>query len=72
MAKCSFCGKDESAHKGLHLIRNEGIVSYFCSSKCRKNALKLRRDKRKVRWTEAFHIVREKARTKVSAGEKSV
>ncbi|MEK6813050.1 MAG: 50S ribosomal protein L24e, partial [Nanoarchaeota archaeon] len=39
MSKCSFCGRDEEAYKGLHLIRNEGVVSYFCSSKCRKNAL---------------------------------
>ncbi|MEK6854687.1 MAG: 50S ribosomal protein L24e [Nanoarchaeota archaeon] len=64
MTKCIFCGKEERAHKGIHLIKNEGTIAYFCSSKCRKNALKLKRDKRKVRWTEAFHITRDKARTK--------
>jgi ribosomal protein L24E len=32
------------------------------------NALKLKRDKRKIRWTEAFHEVRAKA--KVRAKEK--
>ena len=54
MTKCSFCGREESPHKGLHLIKNDGSINYFCSSKCRRNALNLRRDKRKVHWTEAF------------------
>jgi len=62
MTKCVFCGKEEYSFKGQHLIRNIGAVDYFCSSKCRNNALKLKRDKRKVRWTEAFHIARDKAR----------
>lgn len=67
MVKCFFCGRDESPHKGLHLIRNDGTVSYFCSSKCRKNTLNLKRDKRKIKWAEAFHIAREKARVKEAA-----
>ncbi len=62
MTKCTFCGKDSSPHKGLHLIKNVGVIDYFCSSKCLKNATKLKRDKRKVRWTEAFHLTREKGR----------
>ena len=64
MTKCTFCGKDEHPHKGMHLIKNTGTVTYFCSAKCRRNAIKLKRDKRKVRWTEAFHEKREKARAK--------
>jgi large subunit ribosomal protein L24e len=62
MTKCVFCGKDETPFKGQHLIKNAGVVDYFCSSKCRNNSIKLKRDKRKVRWTEAFHITRGKAR----------
>lgn len=71
MTKCVFCGKDESPHKGIHLIKNEGVVSYFCSNKCKKNTLKLKRDRRKVRWTEAFHATREKARARAKEAEKS-
>lgn len=67
MVKCVFCGKEELAHKGVHLVRNTGSVDYYCSSKCRVNANKLKRDKRKVRWTEAFHITREKSRAKAKA-----
>ena len=54
MVKCSFCGKEEYAFKGLHLIKSDGSIAYFCSSKCRFNALKLGRDKRKIKWTSAF------------------
>ena len=54
MVKCFFCGKDGNSFKGIHLIKNDGTIAYFCSSKCRKNALKLKRDKRRVRWTAAF------------------
>ncbi len=60
MVKCSFCGKEQDDHKGVFLMKNDGTSSYFCSSKCRKNQLKLKRDKRKIRWTEAFHIFRAK------------
>lgn len=69
MVKCGFCGKEEDFHKGIHLIRNEGVVSYFCSSKCRRNALNLKRDRRKVRWTEAFHVRREKVRERMKEAE---
>lgn len=67
MTKCIFCGKDEQPHKGVHLIMNSGTVKYFCSSKCRKNSQDLFRDKRKIRWTEAFHETREKARARAKA-----
>jgi large subunit ribosomal protein L24e len=66
MPKCTFCGKQEQQHKGLSLIKNDGTVSYFCSSKCRKNSA-LKRDSRKIRWAEAFHISRDKAREKEAA-----
>lgn len=56
MVKCVFCGKDEDSFRGLHLLKNDGSVAYYCSGKCRKNALKLGRDKRRVKWTEAYKI----------------
>lgn len=56
MVKCNFCGKDELPLHGVHYITNLGNVDYYCSSKCRKNSLKLKRDKRKLKWTEAYRI----------------
>ena len=72
MVKCIFCGNEEDAFKGLHLLKNDGSVAYFCSSKCRKNALKLKRDKRKLKWTSAFHEVRAKVNQKAQEAQKPV
>jgi large subunit ribosomal protein L24e len=69
MVKCVFCGREEYSFKGIHVIKNTGTVNYFCSSKCRKNSEKLGRDKRNVRWTEAFHATRDKTRAKESAAQ---
>lgn len=60
MVKCVFCGKEEHYFKGINLIGNDGNVNFFCSGKCRKNALKLKRDKRKLKWTEAHTTERHK------------
>jgi large subunit ribosomal protein L24e len=67
MVKCVFCGKEEYSFKGIHVIKNTGTINYYCSSKCRKNSEKLGRDKRKVRWTEAFHATRDKIRARAEA-----
>ena len=48
-------------------MKNDGTSNYYCSHKCLMNHLKLKRDKRKIRWTEAFHITREKKRSKEAA-----
>jgi large subunit ribosomal protein L24e len=65
MTKCVFCGKEEHDFKGVHLIKNDGTIDFYCSSKCRKNALKLKRDKRKIKWTQIY-----KTGLKVNAARK--
>ncbi len=47
---CSFCGKSIPAGTGLMYVKNDGSILYFCSSKCKKNMLKLRRDPNKLKW----------------------
>ncbi len=72
MVKCTFTGREEHAHKGVHLIKNDGSVEYYSSSKAIRNALKLKRDKRKIKWTEAYRINRAKivaAESKENVGE---
>ena len=72
MVKCIFCGKEEHEFRGLHLMKNDGNIAYFCSSKCRKATLKLGRDKRKIKWTESYRIAYDKAEAKkVIAAEKA-
>lgn len=75
MTKCSFCGFEQNPVFGLHLINNDGTISYFCSSKCRKNNLHLKRDKKKLKWTEAHGIAyaalqAKEQRAQVKAAEK--
>ena len=60
MVKCSFTGKEEHPFKGIHLIKNDGSVEFYSSSKAMKNALKLKRDKRKLKWTDAYHAERQR------------
>jgi large subunit ribosomal protein L24e len=52
--KCSFCGKEIPKGTGKMLIKNDGKILYFCSRKCEKNMIILKRDPKKIKWTEEF------------------
>lgn len=60
LARCVFCGKEYEDFTGTYLIKNDGTMNYYCSLKCRKNHLKLGRDKRKLKWTTSFYESRER------------
>ncbi|MCD6563541.1 MAG: 50S ribosomal protein L24 [Thermoproteales archaeon] len=49
--KCSFCGRVIQPGTGLMYVRNDGSILRFCSSKCYKSMLKLRRNPKKLKWT---------------------
>ncbi|HEC94754.1 MAG TPA: 50S ribosomal protein L24e [Thermoplasmatales archaeon] len=51
---CSFCGNEIEPGTGKLYIRKDGTVYHFCSSKCQKNLLKLKRIPRKVRWSRLY------------------
>jgi large subunit ribosomal protein L24e len=48
--KCSFCNRDIEPGTGMSYVQKTGKVLNFCSSKCRKNMLKLKRNPRKTKW----------------------
>lgn len=50
--KCSFCGKNIERGTGKMYVKSSGKLLYFCSTKCEKNLLKLKRKPRKVKWTK--------------------
>lgn len=52
--KCSFCGRDIEPGTGKMVVAASGSVSFYCSSKCEKNHLKLKRSPRRVRWTRIY------------------
>ncbi|MFQ6085466.1 MAG: 50S ribosomal protein L24e [Candidatus Bathyarchaeia archaeon] len=50
---CSFCGRDIRPGSGIVWVKRDGTVYRFCSSKCRRNMLMLKRDPRKLKWAKS-------------------
>ena len=48
---CSFCDRPVAKGTGTMNVKNDGTVRWFCSAKCKKNAIDLKRDPRKFKWT---------------------
>jgi large subunit ribosomal protein L24e len=51
---CSFCGREFPQGTGMMYVKTDGSILWFCSNKCKKNSLKLKRDSRKLKWTNYF------------------
>ena len=54
MAKCGFCGNNITQGTGMIFVFKSGKTTNFCSSKCRKNQLKLKRKAIHSKWTARF------------------
>jgi len=54
MARCSFCKHAMEPGTGTLYVKTDGTLLNFCSMKCEKNLLKLKRTPRYTRWTKAF------------------
>ncbi len=54
MAKCTFCGVSIAPGTGKMFVQKDGKILYFCSSKCEKNTLKLRRKPITTRWSNRY------------------
>jgi len=59
MPRCSFCKQNYEFPYGLTYVLKDGNILYFCSSKCRKNMLDLKRDNKKVNWVRKAEISEE-------------
>ncbi|UCH37161.1 MAG: 50S ribosomal protein L24e [Candidatus Bathyarchaeota archaeon] len=51
---CTFCMKEFSAGYGMMYVKNDGTILRFCSSKCRRSMIDLKRDPRKLKWTNRY------------------
>ena len=58
MVICSFCGKEFPKATGKMYVKKDGTLFLFCSNKCEKNMLVLKRKPRKVGWTAEYHKVK--------------
>jgi len=52
--QCSFCGEEIPPGTGLMYVKNDGTLLWFCSRKCSKSSIKLKRDSRKLPWTKYY------------------
>jgi len=50
MTKCSFCNKEIEKGTGKIYVKTDGKVLHFCSRKCEKNLLKLKRKPSTLKW----------------------
>lgn len=59
MAKCDFCKNRIEQGTGKLYVKKDGKMLHFCSSKCEKNTLKLKRKPRTTKWTEEYHSIKK-------------
>ena len=52
MKKCTFCGTQIEPGTGKMLVKKDGTIQYFCSTKCENNC-KLGRIPRLTKWSAA-------------------
>ncbi len=56
---CSFCGKEIEPGTGRMHIMKDGKIFQFCSSKCYKNLIELKRIPRRTEWTQQYFREKE-------------
>jgi len=54
MVKCTFCGFNIPRGTGKIYVQKDAKVLNFCSLKCEKNMLKLRRKPIKTKWSARY------------------
>lgn len=71
MSECSFCGYNIEKGTGKIFVLKSGKVFNFCSTKCEKNLMKLKRVPRLIKWTKLFEKgVKAKGQEKSTKVEK--
>jgi len=56
---CSFCKQNIKKGTGKIYVQKTGKLLYFCSSKCEKNMLKLKRKPRTTKWTQEYQDIKK-------------
>ena len=65
--KCSFCYREIEPGTGKMFVKKDGTVLNFCTNKCYKNMIELKRVPRTTAWTEKFAVEKE---ARLKAAEK--
>lgn len=48
---CSFCGVQIEPGTGRMYVKKDGTIYFFCSNKCFKNLIHLKRVPRRTKWS---------------------
>ncbi|MFH1275737.1 MAG: 50S ribosomal protein L24e [Candidatus Woesearchaeota archaeon] len=67
MPKCTFCGNEIEKGQVKMFVYTSGKIANFCSNKCEKNLLKLKRKPLETRWTEYYRKEHKKGEKEVKA-----
>jgi large subunit ribosomal protein L24e len=59
MVKCSFCGDELPQGGGKLFAKKDGTVYYFCTGKCEKNFVNLKRKSTKTKWTNEHNKLKK-------------
>jgi large subunit ribosomal protein L24e len=51
---CTFCGQEIEPGTGRMYVKKDGVVYQFCTSKCYKNLVELKRVPRRTTWTSWY------------------
>lgn len=51
---CTFCGSTIEPGTGRMFVKRDGTVHNFCSKKCYKNLVELKRVPRRTRWSQRY------------------
>ena len=54
MVKCTFCGEILKPGTGKMFVKKDAKILYFCSKKCEKNMLKLKRKPYNIKWSGRY------------------
>lgn len=50
--RCIVCGRPVPAGVGMMYVKSDGTILWFCSSKCYKSLVVLKRDPKKLAWVK--------------------
>lgn len=61
MTDCTFCGEEVARGTGVTYVKKDAKIFHFCSKKCEKNMIPLKRKPRNTTWTKEARIAKAQA-----------
>ncbi len=70
--KCSFCGEMIERGTGFIYVKKDGKALQFCSQKCKKNLIVLKRKNKKTKWTKHVRDKKLESKEKTTEEKKKI